>query len=404
MHAIAGEAFARATTLAPLDPFFQFNHAVWLGSNGEIDRADHAFEACIAAEPRHWPAHYNLSINRRQTPGHNHLVRLRGLLADHGNDPMAQLHLGCALAKELDDLDQCEESFRQLTDAKAGIRRYRNYSSERDAALFDALTQRVADSGDPARGFPTREPLFVLGMARSGTTLVDRILSGHPDVNPAGELFNFPVAWKQAMGERTFNPFDPAAILASGDPDWHALGQRYLDSTRPATGTTRHFTDKLPQNYLYLGFIAQALPNARFIHVRRNALDTCLSNFRHVFAPGSPYFDYSYDLADVARYYVMLERLMAHWQRVFPGRILDVDYDSLVQTPETLAPQILQFCGLDWDPAFLDFQNNAKPVRSASAPQLREPVHQRGRQRWKAYATQLEPIRQLLSGAGIVTE
>ncbi|MFB9067931.1 tetratricopeptide repeat-containing sulfotransferase family protein [Pseudofulvimonas gallinarii] len=397
MHPQAGEAFARATALAPRDPGFQFNHAVWLGSDGQLDRADQAFEACLASDPRHWPAYYNLSINRRQTPGRNHLPQLRSLLARHGQDPMARLYLGAALAKELDDLDQCEESFRQLAEAKAAMRPYRNYSSERDAALFEAIAERVTTAGDPSLGHRSGEPLFVLGMARSGTTLVDRILSAHPDVYPAGELFNFPVAWKQALGERTFNPFDPDAIRSSPDPDWNALGRRYLESTRPATGSTAHFTDKLPQNYLYLGFIAQALPDARFIAVRRNALDTCLSNFRHVFAPGSPYFDYSYDLFDVARYFLMYERLMAHWKRVFPGRILEVDYDLLVQAPEVHAPAIMAFCGLDWDPAFLDFRNNAKPVRSASAPQLREPVHQRSHLRWQAYADQLEPVRKLLS-------
>lgn len=399
MHEAAGEAFARATRLAPDDPAFLFNHAVWLGSNGDLDAADRAFEACLGQAPQHWPAHYTLAINRRQTPDHNHVPRLQALLRQYGRDPVAGLYLGCALAKELDDLGRTDEAFNVLVQAKAGFRRILPYDSHHDAAIFAALQERFAGaSGAP--GCASEEPIFIVGMARSGTTLVDRILSGHPDVHPAGELFNFAIACKQVIGETRFNPFDPDAIRSLPEPDWQALGERYIASTRPATGHTPRFTDKLPQNYLYLGLIAQALPNARFICLRRHPLDTCLANFRHVFAPGSPYFAYTYDLFDVARYWLLFDRLMAHWRQVFPGRILEVHYGDLVQDPARHARAILEFCGLDWHDDCLAFDRNSKPVRSASAPQLREPIHRRGLDHWQAYARQLEPLRGFLAGQG----
>lgn len=402
MHAMAGVAFERAVAIAPNDCAFRFNHAIWLGADGALERSDDALEACISRCPDHWQAHYSLAISRRQTQSRNHLPRLRNLLERTRNNPVAQLYLGAALAKELDDLDRCDESFAHLAAAKASVRRRMNYQPTAEQSLFEAITDRFSGEDSTQTGFATQEPIFVLGMPRTGTTLVDRILSGHPDVLPAGELFNFPVACKEEMGAGHFNSFNPSDMRSTPDPDWLALGRRYLDSTRPITGTTPRFTDKLPQNYLYLGFMAKALPQARFVCVRRNAMDTCLANFRHVFALGSPYFNYSYDLLDAGRYYLRFDALMKHWMRVFPGRIHTVDYDALVASPEQPVRELLSFCDLSWNPSCLLIENNPRPVASASAPQVREAMHGRARHRWKAYRKHLEHLEQMFVDSGIV--
>ncbi|HTD29549.1 MAG TPA: sulfotransferase, partial [Xanthomonadaceae bacterium] len=161
------------------------------------------------------------------------------------------------------------------------------------------------------------------------------------------------------------------------------------------------FIDKLPHNFLYLGFITNALPNAKIICLRRNPLDTCLSNFREVFTPGSEFHNYSLDLLDTGRYYVLFDRLMAHWKRVFPGRILELQYETLVDTQEASTRQLLMHCELPWNNACLRFDRNEAPATTASSVQVRAPIHRDAIGRWKKYEAQLTALRDLLTGAGI---
>ncbi|MEO7198993.1 MAG: sulfotransferase, partial [Dokdonella sp.] len=183
--------------------------------------------------------------------------------------------------------------------------------------------------------------------------------------------------------------------------DWRKLGETYLTSTRPGTGKKPRFIDKLPHNFLYAGYIAKALPKAKIICLRRNPMDTCLSNFRQLFAPKTPFFDYSFDLLDTGRYYVLFDRLMAHWQRVLPGRILELDYEELVDSQETCSRRLLQHCELPWHDACLQFERNPSPVATASAVQVRAPIYRSSMQRWRHYEAQLTDLRALLRNAGI---
>ena len=240
-----------------------------------------------------------------------------------------------------------------------------------------------------------------MGTLRTGTTLVERILSSHPHVHSAGELQNFGLALKHASGVRTPLLFDVETIARSGHLHWEQLGEHYVSSTRPMTDCKPRFIDKLPHNFLYLGFIANALPNARIVCLRRNPLDTCLGNFREVFTPGSEFHNYSLDLMDAGRYYILFDRLMAHWKRIFPGRILELRYETLVETQEASTRQLLKHCDLPWNDACLRFENNESPATTASAVQVREPIHRKAIGRWKNYAAQLAPLRDLLASAGI---
>ena len=400
LHERALEAFQRAVVLAPDNPGYRYNLAISLMYHGRVAEAEREYQACLARAPNHWQAHLALSQLRRQTPHDNHVDRLRLLLASPGNSVTATVYLHMALAKELEDLGDYRQAFHHLVQGKSAPRSLMGYSTAQDGAMFDALV-RSLDNAPPGDGHDTREPIFIVGMPRSGTTLVDRILSSHPDVQSAGELHHFGVAWKQAMGGDGFRMFDPDHIVRGRIDDWRALGSRYLESTRPLTGQRPHFTDKLPHNFLYLGHIARALPNATLVCVRRNPMDTCLGNFRLLFAPESPYFGYSYDLLDTGRYYLLFDRLMAHWKQRFPGRIVEVDYEALVADQEGVTRQLLDDADLEWDPACLDFAANPAPVATASAGQVREPLHAGAIGRWKRYRTELEPLRALLEKAGI---
>ena len=401
---LAAAVFREAAAIAPQHAPFRYNLATSLIAGGNIDAAETELEACLALDPHHWLAHLTLAQLRRQTVAHNHVPRLESLLQhanQNGADSEALMCLNMALAKEKEDLADYASSFDHLVRGKAAGATRREYSIERDEALFAAIMSAFPQPMPPAPSCESEEPIFIIGMPRSGTTLVERIISSHPDVQSAGELLNFGMSLKHFSGSQTPALVDAATIAAAGQPDWRKLGETYLGSTRPGTGKKPRFIDKLPHNFLYAGYIAKALPKAKIICLRRDPMDTCLSNFRQLFAPKSPFFDYSFDLLDTGRYYVLFDRLMAHWQKVLPGRILELDYEAIVDSQETCSRRLLQHCELAWHDECLQFERNPLPVATASAVQVRAPIYRSSIQRWRHYEAQLKDLRLLLRNAGI---
>ncbi|OOG59451.1 tetratricopeptide repeat-containing sulfotransferase family protein [Rhodanobacter sp. C03] len=400
-HERAVAAFRAAVARSPTQASCRFNLATALVAIGDLDAAELEFEACIKLAPKYWNPHLSLAQLGRQTPARNHVERLQSLLLQYPGDVAAMTYLNMALAKEYEDLASYPKAFECLVRGKSAARGGRRYSIQRDQVMFEKLTRAFPEPQPESLGDPTEEPIFVVGMPRSGTTLVERILSSHPDVYAAGELQNFATALQRVSGSQTPVLFDPEIITRARTFDWKRLGADYLSSTRPATAYKPRFIDKLPHNFLYAGFIARALPNARIICLRRDPMDTCLSNFRQLFEQTSTSFDYSYDLLDTGKYFVLFDHLMAHWQRVFPGRILELEYETLVDTQEASTRQLLEFCGLPWHDACLQFENNPAPVATFSATQVRTPLYRSAIRRWKKYEAELAELRMLLSDAGI---
>ncbi|AIF46166.1 sulfotransferase [Dyella japonica A8] len=403
-HERAATAFRGAVELMPGQASYRFNLATALVAMGDIANAEQELEAAIGIDPTFWSSHLTLAQLRRQTPDHNHIARLQALAASHPQDEQAQTFVNMALAKEHEDLGEYPAAFDRLVRGKSSGKDKRGYSSRHDEALFDAITRQFPAAPHAMAGDPTQEPIFVIGMPRSGTTLVERIISSHPGVFSAGELQNFGVVLKRLSGSTTFPMLDVDTVERSRDIDWTKLGADYLASTRPATGQQPRFIDKLPHNFLYAGFIAQALPNARIVCLRRDPVDTCLSNFRQLFSQLSPLYGYSFDLLDTGRYFVLFDRLMAHWRTVFPGRILEIEYEALVDAQEEHSRRLIDFCGLPWDDRCLQFEKNDAPVNTASAVQVRAPIYRTAVRRWKKYEAQLAPLLQLLEEAGIAFE
>lgn len=400
-HTRASVAFERAVVLSPNHPSFHFNLATSRTFLGNLEGAKQAYEECLQIMPSYWKAHLALAQLRSQTVERNHLDRLRGLL-DTSSSPEARMYLNLALAKELEDIGDYANSFSHLTAGKSAGLEGRNYRFERD----DALVRALMDTPPPVPSVAgySAEPIFVLGMPRSGTTLVDRILSSHSHVQSAGELQNFGVVLKRISGSRTPSLLDVDTIRRAGSADLSDLGARYIASTRPGTGQRRHFVDKLPHNFLYAGFIAGALPDARIVCVHRDPLDTCLSNFRQLFALSSPYYDYSFALETTARYVVLFERLMAHWERVMPARILHVRYEDVVDDQAAQTRRLLDYVGLDFEEACLAFDKNPSPVATASAVQVRSPLFRTSLGRWRRYRDEMAPAIEIFRKAGIVTK
>ncbi|MEO7198992.1 MAG: sulfotransferase [Dokdonella sp.] len=402
-YASAASVFHQATDLAPAQPSYRFNKATLLIAAGDLDAAELELQTCIRLDSHFWRAHLTLAHLRRQTPNSHHVTHLESLLSQSGDsaDVSAQICLNMALAKELEDLGDYTKSFDHLVRGKEAASMGRDYAIKTDEVLFSAVATALPESREAASGHPSKEPIFIIGMPRSGTTLVERILTSHPDVHSAGELLNFAISLKHVSGSKTAPLADVDTFERARSPDWRRLGEIYLSSTRPRTGHSLRFIDKLPHNFLYAGFIAQALPNAKIICLRRDPMDTCLSNFRQLFATNSPFFGYSFDLLDTGRYYVLFDRLMAHWRRVLPGRILEINYETLVDSQEASSRKLIEFCGLRWSDACLHFEHNPIPVTTASAVQVRAPMYRSAIKRWKNYGSRLDPLRELLVASGI---
>ncbi|WP_347302651.1 sulfotransferase [Croceibacterium sp. TMG7-5b_MA50] len=401
-HAAAVCLFEQAVASAPDNAEFRYNLAAALGFVGQAAEAAEQFEGVIARVPDHGRAHYALSGLRRHDAGHNHIARLEAVVAA---DPAPDdaLRIRYALAKECEELGEHQAAFHHLDTANGAHRARLAYDFADDAAVFDAIEQAFAEIGPPSD--ENAAPVFVVGMPRTGTTLVDRILSSHPQVASAGELQAMPLAVKQLAGTPSRRIIDPATVHAAVAADPADIARLYLQRARQHVlpGVER-FTDKLPANMLYTGFIARAFPRASIVCLRRHPLDTIWSNYKHLFASTSPYYFYSYDLADTARYYIRFDRLMRFWQRQLPGRVLEMDYERLVADQEGETRQLLAHCGLPWDEACLHFHRNSAAVATPSAAQVRRPMNADAVGRWQVQADALAPARALLQAAGISTE
>jgi len=398
--------FAAAVSAEPDNLDYRYNLAAASGFTGRIDEARAHYEKILAADPGNSRAHYALAILSRQTAQANHVPRLNAALAA-ARGPGDALRIRYALAKELEDMGD-PEAFRHLSAANAEHKRTISYDFAQDAAIFDAIEALFTRSECPlpaGMGNPDHAPIFVVGMPRTGTTLVDRILSSHRDVASAGELQAMPLAVKRLAATSSRTIIDPATVAASGGIAPAAIGDAYLAQAahhRPA-GASR-FTDKLPANFLYIGHIARALPNAPIVCLRRNPMDTVWSNYKNLFASQSAYYAYSYDLMDTAHYYARFDRLMDLWESLFPGRVLQLSYERLVADQEGQTRRLIEHCGLDWDAACLSFHKNSAAVATPSAAQVRRPLNADAVGRWRAHAEALQAARDWLEAQSIEVE
>jgi len=395
-------SFTRAVELEPTASIHRFNRAAALRIVGRLEEAEREYDQVIADDPRDWEAYYNRADLRRQTPDRNHVLELETLAAHGFSHPRAEVLVRYALAKELEDLAEYSRSFAHLRSAAQLRRRHIVYDVERDVATvtwieaaFTPQRLRTAAPGDPST-----EPIFIVGMPRTGTTMVERILGRHPQVFAAGELPHFADALTAAAtAARSAQSLSRRDLIeASSQIDFEALGSDYLARTRPATGHTPRFTDKLPLNYLYCGLIHLSLPNARIVHLTRHPMATCYAIYKTLFKDAYPF---SYDLRELACYYAAYRRLMRHWHAALPGIILDVSYESLVNDPQAESKRLLAHCGLAWDPICADFHRNPNPTATASAAQVRRPLYDTSVRLWTHYERELEPLRTLLIEAGI---
>ena len=365
---------------------------------GDEAEAERAWEAALQRNPMMPPVHRLLAKLRRQTPARNHIDRLRATVArmPQGHPEAPCLHY--ALFKELDDMDDIEGAWQALVQGMEARRRQVAYDAVAEARLFDRLQARSVPATGVAVSTTAPTPIFIVGMPRSGTTLLEQILARHPHVQDAGELRDM-LCQLRWVCDRVGGPhLDEALCVEAEQADMGLLGRRYLEKTAWRANGRAFFTDKMPANFLLVDHIARALPQARILHMVRDPMEVCFSNLKELFVDAYPH---TYDQREMAAHFIRYRGLMRHWHSRHPGRILDISYEDLVRAPEAAARRVLDFCGLAWDPDVLAMGPRTSSVATASAAQVREPIHVRYVGQWRRYAHHLQPMQTALDEAGV---
>jgi tetratricopeptide (TPR) repeat protein len=400
-HARALPFLRAAAERAPANASIRYNLASAEQFAGQLEEAAADYRAAVKLAPDMYKAWSALSALHRHTPDDNLIAELERCRAADPADVDRALHMGHALAKAYEDLGDCGAAMEALAAGKAGKRAALAYDVAADAALFAAAAASWSQTAGKA-GSASSEPIFVVGLPRTGTTLVDRILSSHPDVCSAGELTNFGLLLKRSVRSPGPHVLEPAVFEGASAIDLARLGQAYVDSTRPLTGGTPRFVDKMPLNVLYAGLIARALPRARIICLRRHPLDSILSNYRQLFATSFTYYNYSFDLASTAEYYIQFDRLVGLWRRFIPAeQFRELSYEGLVADQDAETRRLLEFVGLPWDDRCLRFHENEAPVATASSAQVRRPLHASSVGRWRRFEPWLGPAKAVLQREGL---
>lgn len=400
-HERANALYRHAVDLAPSVPRHWYNLASSERSFGRLAQAEAACDRAIALDAREYRSYLLRSELRVQTAASNHVDQLRRELARPGVEDRARVFLGYALGKELDDLGRYEEAFGWFAEAAGTRRRHLAY----DVAADERKLRRIAEVFPRDSGLPAYAPddsgryVFIVGLPRSGTTLVERILTGLPHVRSNGETDHFAGALLAASPQARPGT-DPGAadvFARAAGADWSAVAADY--ARRAGADSSRDtLVEKLPMNYLYLGAIRRALPHARLVLVSRSPLDGCFAMYRTLFGEAYPF---SYDFQDLARYYAAYSTLIAHWRDTLGASIHEVRYEDLVGDPQRTGAALARACGLEWSDSAVEVERNAAVSFTASAAQIRRPIYRSSTGRWRHYRAQLQPLIEALRREGV---
>jgi len=364
--------------------------------DGNGDAAEACYEAALAINPKFFQASWMLASVRRQTPERNHVERLRRQLGDAMAGSEGEAYVAYGLHKELHDLGDYAGAWDALVRGCAAKRRHVSYDPAPVAELIAA--QRAVCTHAFVRAGSSVEqlhvPIFIVGMHRSGTTLLERMLAGHPDVGDAGETRAFLAQMELAVDRSLPDNLDAMAVKALAGADFDAIARDYARHAPWLSRGKPFFTEKLPMNFWNVGMIARAMPQARFIHLVRDPMDTCFSNLRTLFASVATY---SYVQEELAGFFRAYRAIMAHWSEVLPDRMLDVRYDDLVAEPETTVLHVLEHCGLRRIEGLSDVARPGGRVSTASAGTARQGVLRDRGGVWWHYEPQLAALRERLA-------
>jgi tetratricopeptide (TPR) repeat protein len=385
-------AYEEAARLNPSQAGFRLAIGHVNKTLGRRAQCEQAYRECLRLDPKYAEAYWSLADLKNYSFSDAELAAMQDLLASPAaSTDEAQLHF--AVGRALEQRERYPEAFGHYARGNALRKRTSPFSiesfetkSRRIIACYDSeffRSRELAGHADPA-------PIFIVGLPRSGSTLIEQILASHSQVEGTMELHNI-LAMVREFDHRDSNQDGyPESVRALSADELTALGRRYLEETRAVRAGKPRFIDKMPNNFSHVGLIHAILPNAKVIDARRHPLDACFSNYKQYFAHGQ---SFSYDLADLGRYYRSYLALMDHWDRVLPGRVLHLQYEGLIRDPQRTVRRLLDYCGLPFEEGTLNFHENRRPVRTASAEQVRQPLYASGVGYWRRFAGDLEPLR-----------
>ncbi len=390
------EAYERAARLTPPEARLQLSMGHVLKTLGRRKQSESAYKAALAIDPGLASAWWSLADLKNYTFSDADVAALQALLGDDKRDRANEAQLHFALGKALEQRRQYAEAFAHYAQGNA----LRHLDAPFDITDFERRSERIRGFFDAAffekhagGGNPDGAPIFIVGLPRSGSTLIEQILASHPRIEGTMELPNILHIVREFDDMTAARDGYPETARSATPRHFTALGTRYLAQVAPLRRGRERFTDKLPNNFSHIGLIHAILPHATIIDARRHPMDACFSTFKQHFAEGQTF---SYDLEVLGRYYRCYLALMDHWDTVLPGKVLHVQYEALVRDPEANIRRLLAHCRLEFDPACLEFHKTARPVRTASAEQVRQPLYTSGIGYWRHFAQELEPLRRAL--------
>lgn len=393
------ECYHKALVIRPGYPEALNNLGNVLRDNGQLEEAISNYRMAIAEKPDYAEAFRHLAFAKKHIKYDDEIKAMEELFAESGISDTQRMHLSFGLGKAHEELKEFEKAFPYILTGNRIKRRLLGHPFEEKKAYFDQLKKtfnRSLFDANPNTGCKDKSPIFILGMMRSGTSLTEQILASHSKIRGAGELTTINDVLRTSLS-------GPDGVLQINNirkrkaVELERMGLEYVEIVRKNFNSAKFITDKMPSNFLYIGLIKLILPNAKIIHCTRNPLDNCLSIFKNYFSAMD--HAYAYDLEDLGRYYTLYRDLMIHWHEVLPGFIHDIQYEEMVADQETSSREILNFCGLEWEDACLNFHQTKRSVKTASGEQVRNPIYNSSIQSWQNYETQLAPLIKELSAS-----
>ncbi|NNE57090.1 MAG: hypothetical protein HKN36_03190 [Hellea sp.] len=398
MPETAWPLYKRANILQPDAPLLMANLANCATYMGETGLAAELYEKLIAGNPKHRQNHYHYSRVRKAN-SEDHIVQMKALLEDKTVPDNRNTPILYSIAKEYEDLKKWDQAFEFYAKANSSVSAQLNYNPGPDIELLDHIQKKCdqtwLSNGDAKSNQPP-VPIFIAGLPRTGTTLVERIIGSHSQVSSLGETMFVQQSARQISPDQP-NLFTPEGFDGFAD-NCEDLPNKYLAMADYRLAATPHFIEKLPLNFMFLGPIAKAWPSAKIVVLKRGAMDTCFSMYKQVFTWA---YKFSYDLEHIGRYYVAYDNLMKHWKALLGDRVVDVDYETLARNPGQEIPKLIESLGLGFEEACLNFHLNERASTSASSVQVRSKINTGSIGRWRHFEDQLQPLQMILQNAGI---
>ena len=397
LYELAWPLYERALEIQPQVEVVEMHKAACAVYLGKIDEARAIYRRILDKAPGHQRAHFELAQLGRARD-RSHIDEMEEALEARSEDPTGNIFLYYALGKEHEDLEDWTTAFDYFKSAGSAVKRVSKYDVAEDVDLIDAIIDTCSKewlAEDAASSETDRTPVFVVGLPRTGTTLTDRILSAHSCVQSAGEsqLMQMVLRGGTRAGNQIGITIEQIRAAAERDPA--DIAESYMSAIQHRLDDAPYFVEKLPENVLYLGFVAKAWPQAGIVHLRRHPMDACFALFKQ------SYFRFAYSLDDLAEYYLAYDRLVRHWRETLGSRIIEVAYEDIVKDQEGQTRRLLDYLGLEFEDACLNFDSNQAPVATASSVQVREKIHSRSVGKWMNFEAQLAPLYEKLMAGGV---